>query len=219
MSSTNPTFRIPNDPLTPLDPMVKPTPETIRRLQKQLYDNAQAVNSDLGGGRHGHLGMLMPREEYIRISHNNEEYNLPEKPAPPNYAEANQVAIAELKDGYASAKENYKEAQALYNLLKAQLIQAVPEIYISILADPTLGYANVSPQNMLTHLVTRYAKITAKELQANLEHLQAPWDPDTPLDTLFTRGITCRKLAADGKDSITDAAYRLHQDPHQDLPR
>jgi hypothetical protein len=151
--------------------------------------------------------MVMPNTAYVAISHQNEAYTMPDKPEPPNYVGATQVVIAELNSRYNRAMDTYKETKELYNHLKALLIQAVPEIYISILSDHVLGYANVSPQQLLAHLVDTYGKLTAKELQANLQRLQAPWDPDTPIELVFTNGAKCRQLAADGNDPITDAAY------------
>jgi hypothetical protein len=81
MAATGPkTFILDHDPLAPLDSLAPPTPDAVRRLPQELYTNAQNVASSLGGGNHGHLGMLMPTEEYTRISNGSAEYNFPAPP-------------------------------------------------------------------------------------------------------------------------------------------
>ena len=42
----------------------EPNFESIRTLQRELIINAQCVHSDLGGGAHGHLGLVISPEEY-----------------------------------------------------------------------------------------------------------------------------------------------------------
>jgi hypothetical protein len=85
MSSTHGiTFRLPNDPLAPLDPTTKPSSVAVRRHRRELYHNAMAVKSALGRGDHGHLGSLMPEAEYIKISKGAQRYITPTEPAIPD---------------------------------------------------------------------------------------------------------------------------------------
>jgi hypothetical protein len=77
-------FSLPHNPLTPLEDKA-PTAWTIDILKQELYVNVQSVQSQLGGGNHGHLGMLMPQAEYILISNGGEPYVQPEKPNVPVY--------------------------------------------------------------------------------------------------------------------------------------
>lgn len=204
--STNPTFTVPHDPLTPLDPQCKPSPAEIRQLRKELYDNAQAITTSLGGGQHGHLGLLMPAAEYANMA-GAAPYAIPAPPVAPDYTGATTVEREAMKDAYSAAKTTYNEARAFHNFIKAQIIKAVPELYIGILADDTLGYATVTPKDLLAHLVSDYGKITPKEIRANLARISAPWDPATPIEQIFINGTRCCKFAADGNDPICDAAY------------
>ena len=47
-----------------------PTNTTLKRLKTELGANASSVESDLGGGDHGYLGLVLTDEEYARISLN-----------------------------------------------------------------------------------------------------------------------------------------------------
>ena len=71
---------LPFDPLTPLDPKEVITAQAVRRLRFELYSNAGQMQTSLGGGLHGHLGMLMPPDEYQRLSET--PYILPNTPPP-----------------------------------------------------------------------------------------------------------------------------------------
>jgi hypothetical protein len=101
------------------------------------------------------------------------------QPVAPDYIIMNvgttAVERVAMKDAYTSAKAMYTKARAFHNFIKVQIIKVVPELYIGLLADDsTLGYANVTPQALLTHLVSEYGKITPKELKANLARISAP---------------------------------------------
>jgi hypothetical protein len=56
----------------------KPTYATVRKLQKELYANSQAIPSTLGGGQNGHLALVMTDAEYLIISA--ETYDKPVHP-------------------------------------------------------------------------------------------------------------------------------------------
>jgi hypothetical protein len=44
-------------------------------------------------------------------------------------------------------------------------------------------------------------------MATNLKTIAAPWNPDTPIEAIFTNGNHCRQFAIEGGDPITDAAY------------
>ena len=95
-------------------------------MRRELFDNALAVESELGGGDHGHLGMLMAPIDYAAVSTGGAAYAFPVKPAVPNYAGETAAARDTLKDEYKEAMDQYTEAKALQKHLKALMIQAIP---------------------------------------------------------------------------------------------
>lgn len=207
MSNTGPkTFSLDHDPLTPLDKFSTPTPEAVRKLRQEVYANAQSVASNHGGGNHGHLGMVMPPGDYTRISTGGAEYSFPTQPAIPTYS-ANAATRGRQRDQYERNLRDYDEARALRNQLKSQLIRAIPEAHRDVLADPDLGYANVTPFDILHHMIETYGEISEQDLQHNLQTLVAPWDPETTITGVFINGNRCRKLAAEGGDPISDRTY------------
>ena len=47
----------------------EPTYEALKLIKNELKSNAAAVTSDLGGGRHGHLGLVLTPAEYAIVTH------------------------------------------------------------------------------------------------------------------------------------------------------
>ena len=45
-----------------------PTNKTLKRLKQELRANASSVESDLGGGDHGYLGLVLDDAEYAAVS-------------------------------------------------------------------------------------------------------------------------------------------------------
>ena len=45
----------------------EPTYKAIKRLKNELRANASSIDSDLGGGDHGYLGLILTEEEYARV--------------------------------------------------------------------------------------------------------------------------------------------------------
>ena len=53
---------------TPTPIIGTPTHKTLKRLKQELRANASSVESNLGGGDHGHLGLVLDDQEYATIS-------------------------------------------------------------------------------------------------------------------------------------------------------
>jgi hypothetical protein len=85
------------NPLTTLDPHSTPTPQVVRQLRKEVYANAQAVDTSLGGGQFGHLGLVMPDDEYATVSPD-VPYIKPAQPKRPNYVGASVTDRLMLQD-------------------------------------------------------------------------------------------------------------------------
>jgi hypothetical protein len=199
-------FKLPHETLTPLDPNATPTPRSVRLLRKEVYANLLSVRSALGGGGHGHLGMVMPQAEYVAMAVGNAPYVHPIPPVPPNYAGAAAV-IAQLQSDYAHQKERYEEYVELAAQIKAQLLQAVPILYLQQLNHAQVGFANATPRAIIDHLLATFGEITERDLDKNMAELRAPWNPDVPIHTVFERGTACRQFAEEGDDPISEATY------------
>jgi hypothetical protein len=64
-------------------------------------------------------------------------------------------------------------------------------MYLDILNDNMVGYANISARDMLDHLFETYGNITAVDLEINFEHMRRAWDPQQPIESLFKKIKDC----------------------------
>jgi hypothetical protein len=54
-----------------------------------------------------------------------------------------------------------------------------------------VGYAIISPRDMVDHLFDTYGNITAVDLEINFEHMRRAWDPRQPVYSLFKQIQDC----------------------------
>jgi hypothetical protein len=69
--------------------------------------------------------------------------------------------------------------------LKKQIISVFEPMYLDILSDTMVEYANISARDMLDHLFKTYGNITAVDVDINFEHMRRAWDPQQPVESLF----------------------------------
>jgi hypothetical protein len=83
-------------------------------------------------------------------------------------------------------------------VLKKQIISVLEPMYLDILHDNMVGYANISARYMLDHLFETYGNITAVDLEINFEHMRRAWDPQHPVESLFKKIQDCADYSEAG---------------------
>ena len=71
------------------------------------------------------------------------------------------------------------------------------ELYYKALKNAYTGYAGVKLRQLLDHLVTTYAEIEQFDLEKNQENMTAHYNPNAPIETLFSQiadGVAYAKL-------------------------
>ena len=87
-----------------------PTFESLSRLKRQLKANAQSVASDLGGGAHGHLGLVLSPAEYRSVSAT--PYQMPPLPGPLTIPRGSDSAEAvRRREAHHEKLRKFREAQ------------------------------------------------------------------------------------------------------------
>jgi hypothetical protein len=192
----------------------EPTFEDLKIIRRLLNTKAMSVASYEGGGRHGHLGIIMTNEEYFAIAVN--LFPVPVSPGPsaPVVAGMTAAVIAETTRLYREATQVYRTSNNVDQAIKKLLIEAFDDAYLSALSSETVGYANCTSLQILTHLLTFYAMLAPTELTQNYERLNTPYDPNQPIETLFQQIQDARGLAVAGGQPygaamIVNVAYTL----------
>jgi hypothetical protein len=94
--------------------------------------------------------------------------------------------------------QTYRTCTSVHQALKKQNISVFEPMYLDILNDNMVGYANISAKDMLDHLFETYGNITAVDLEINFEHMRQAWDPQQPVDTLFKQIQDCADYSEAG---------------------
>jgi hypothetical protein len=192
----------------------EPTFEDLKVIRRLLNTNAMSVSSYVGGGRHGHLGIIMTNEEYFAIAA--DIFPVPDNPgASPEVVVGMTAAVnAELTRLHREATQVYRTYHNVDQAIKKLILEAFDDAYLNALSDEVVGYANCTSLDLLTHLLTFYAMIAPTELTQNYERLSTPYDPNQPIETLFQQIQDARAFAVAGGQPygaamIVNVAYTL----------
>jgi hypothetical protein len=137
----------------------KPTYESLQTAFTELKANASSVPSTLGGGQHGHLGLLLSNARYTALP-NSLPWTTPGNPgpfAPPAIGTGPQIDAA--KDVWKDLKQTFELCQATEKALIAQIVETIDPIYLRALLNRATGQYSVSIHALVTHLFNTYGKM------------------------------------------------------------
>jgi hypothetical protein len=176
----------------------EPTFEDLKVIRRLLNANAVSVSSYVGGGRHGHLGIIMTNEEYFAIAA--DVFLVPNNPgaSPEVVAGMTAAVIAELTRLHREEKQVYRTYHNVDQAIKKLILEAFEDAYLNALSNELVGYANCTSLDLLTNLLMFYAMIAPTELTQNYERLNTPYDPNQPNETLFQHIQDARAFAVAG---------------------
>ena len=173
----------------------EPTFEAIKKIKDELKANAMAVNSELGGGRHGHLGLVLTPEEYLRISA--VAYVKPEHPGvlqiPGN---STQHEATRLRNEFKEAIKLFRETVDLEKALRYQITAAVPAEYLDALRNRDANAITATIPEILEHLFDNYGVVEVEAVLREEQTLrEIKYTPPTPLITIFNKIEDLQDLA------------------------
>jgi hypothetical protein len=123
-------------------------------------------------------------------------------PTAPGRAPANTdgtaAQISAARHTWEEEAQTYRTYTSVQQALKKQIINVFEPMYLDILNDDMVGFANISARDMLDHLFTTYGNITAVDLENNFEHMRRAWDPKQPGESLFKHIQDCADYSETG---------------------
>jgi hypothetical protein len=157
----------------------------------------------LGGGTLGHLGLIISDASYAMMDPTT--YACPTlwtTPHPPGRAPANTDGTAAQISAachiWEEDVQTYRTCTSVQHTLKKQIINVFELMYLDILNDNMVGYANISAREMLDHLFETYGNITTVDLEINFEHMRRALDPQQPVESLFKQIQDCADYSEAG---------------------
>jgi hypothetical protein len=174
----------------------EPYYQTIHATRKFLQANSLAIGTHLGGGTLGHLGLIVSDASYSSIAPPTAgEPTFWETPCAPGRAPATTdgtaAQLSAARHVWEEDVQTYRTCTSVKQALTKQIIGVFEPMYLEILNDNMVGYANISARYMLDHLFETYGNITAVDLEINFEHMRRAWDTQQPVETLFKQTQDC----------------------------
>jgi hypothetical protein len=127
-------------------------------------------------------------------------FPVPNNPGPLAAVVAGMMAavIAETTRLHKEATQLYRTYHNVDQAIKKLIIESFDDAYLNAISDDIVGYTNYTSLQLLTHLLTYYAMIAPTELTQNYERLNAPYDPNQPIEMLFQKIQDARAFAVAG---------------------
>jgi hypothetical protein len=131
----------------PILPTVQGEPDyhTIHAIRKLLQANARSVDSHLGGGALGHLGLIVSVAEYAIVAPAHPWIN-PEVPgrAPTEITGGTAAQLSAERHRWEEEVTTFRTRSTVEQALKKQIITVFEPMYLEILNNDMVGFANTS---------------------------------------------------------------------------
>jgi hypothetical protein len=190
----------------PVIPAVQGEPDyqTIHATRKFLQANSRAIDTHLGGGTLGHLGLIISDASYAQIAPTTKDKQIMwVTPPPPGRAPAaTDVAAAQISAArhlWEEDVQTYRTCSSMQQALKNQIISVFEPMYLDILNDNMVGYANISARDMLDHLFETYGtspQLTSRSTLNTCAGLGIPNSQLSPCSRKSKIVLTIRKQRA-----------------------
>jgi len=193
-----------------------PSYASLKNLSTEIKANASSVPTTLGGGRYGHLGLILSPAAYATLDGSAPWVTPPHAgsfmpPGPP--ATAAQIEAA--RDVWRERTATYEIFQATEKAIIAQIVAAIDVEYLRSLQNEDSGLFTDDLNVVLDHLFAEHGTVTPQALDAKrLSILQTHYSIMQPVDNVFTSVEDLCKLAAHAGSPISlsqklDLAYIL----------
>jgi hypothetical protein len=156
--------------------------QTIHVTRKFLQVNSRAIETHLGGDNLIHLGLIISDAPYAMIDPTKDAGPTlwTTQPAPgraPANTDGTAAQISTARHICEEGVQTYRMYTSVQQALKKQIISVFEQMFLDILNENMVGYANTTARDMLDHLFETYGNITAVDLEINFENMRRAWDP------------------------------------------
>jgi hypothetical protein len=145
----------------PILPTVKDEPDyqTIHAIRKLLQANARSIDTHLGGGALGHMGLIVSDASYDMIAPATEAGpTLWESPTDPGCDPGNKdgtaAQISAARHTWNEEVQTYRTFTSVQQALKKQIITVFESMHLDVLNEDMVGFANITTRAMLDHLLS-----------------------------------------------------------------
>ena len=194
----------------------QPTNQDLTTLEKELIAILANIPTTLGGGNHGHAGILMEPTRYLLTA--GVPFNNPANPGNYPLTIAGNAAAGVRARAEAEHKEEVREYETYQGVIQATkdiFLETVDHEYLIEIEDEILGFLNQTPTDMLNHLRNRGGAIDFADTKTLLAERDGEWDASEVPQLYFNRvekaiqGLTRAGINSDLNERRDMALYYL----------
>jgi len=166
----------------------QPTNQDLTLLEKELIAILANIPTTLGGGSHGHAGIVMDPARYQLTT--GAAFVNPANPGTYPAGVPNNAAQGVRARAEAEHKELVKEYETFQGVVQATkdiILEAVDNEYLLEIEDEILGFLNITPTDMLTHLRNRGGALDFADTKTLLAERDGEWDASEVPQIYFNR--------------------------------
>ena len=165
----------------------------------EIYANLAQLWSRRGGGNNGHIGDFMRPTLYATHSATPwvDPPTPPIDPPYPNGGACTQAQRDIVKETWDRDVAEYSTWTNSRNVIRKQIVDAVPSACLDELRHRIRGFFNVTPRAMIDLILKRSGKITDTLKQQNKAAFSDSYDPGLPISSYFKRIEDAVQLADD----------------------
>ena len=181
---------------TPTPIRGEPDYKSLKKLKNELRANASSVDSDLGGGHHGYLGLVLSEQEYRRICPDT-PFDAPEFPGTLTIPRGTDTADAlNLREEHRTNVALYREYREVEKALVRHITQALESKYIDFLKNENTDLIEDDIPTVLAYLFSDYGKVPTHEVKdKERQVLATSFVPSDPMVTIYRPIEQLRTLA------------------------
>ena len=186
----------------------QPTNRDIDRLEDELIAIASNHHSELGGGLHGHAGLVKTVADYELMAPGTPFIF----PANPGVYPQGPIPAAQRPQREAEHKALVAQFQTCMGAskgLKDLILKAVEEDFLLELRVVGSAYLNVTPLQMITHLRNRWGTMDYVDITALLAECDTPWNAAEVPEKYFNRMDKARRQLARAQVQIDEQFKRM----------
>jgi hypothetical protein len=206
MSTSDATKITDNFPHKSIPPIVgQPSYETLKELHLKLNENAVKVHSNLGNGLLGYLGVTVTPAIFDTLS--DEPFEIPDNPgtSPAFPDDATGPQIANIRQVFKEDFVAFKKYMDVCSAISSIIIEVIDPVYLAALRLPYVGIGTRTPLQLLAHLYTNYANITAADLEQNGLAMNQPCDVNQPIEIFYKQIEDAMEFADAGQTPYSPA--------------
>jgi len=194
----------------------QPTNQDLTSLEKELIAILANIPTTIGGGNHGHAGILIEPARYLLTT--GVPFNNPANTGNYPLIVAGNAAAGVRSRAEAEHKEEVREYETFQRVIQAMediFLEAVNHEYLLEIEDEILGFLNQTPMDMLTHLRNRRGALDFADTKTLLAERDGEWDASEVPQLYFNRvekaiqGLTRAGINSDLNERRDMALYYL----------